>query len=240
MIKKLDIPRFIGHRGLKAYAPENTLASIRKAHELGLTWVELDVMRAKDGEFVIFHDKTLRRTTDGRGSLHRKTGDQLKLLDAGFWFSPKFLYERIPTLKEALTCIIGLGLHVNLELKPRLGHEKKFAEDFLKVMGQSWPQHLPPPLISSFSYRVLKYLSRFQCAYPLAWLLSKWKRRWQRRADELNCVSINLDYILATPDHINAIKQTGRTVLCYTINDLVTAERLFDMGVDGIFTDMKL
>ena len=233
-----EIPKLIGHRGLKAYAPENTLASIRKAHEFGLQWIEVDVMQTKDGKFVLFHDNTLRRTTNGRGSLHKKTYAQLQTLDAGSWFAPEFAQERIPLLSEALECIFNLGLRVNLELKPRRFKEKEFAQEFLEYLQQNWPPQVPPPLISSFSLRTLKYLKKFNCPYPLAWLLSRWKKRWQRRADEIECVSINLEHMLATLERVAEIKNTHRQVLVYTVNDPFVADKLFQMGVDAIFTDV--
>src|SRR5947208_3194593 len=57
-------PTVVAHRGASAYAPENTLASIDKAARLGFQWVENDVQRTKDGELVVIHDDSLKRTTD--------------------------------------------------------------------------------------------------------------------------------------------------------------------------------
>lgn len=57
----------IAHRGASGYAPENTMASFRRAVEMGATEVETDVAFTKDGELVLFHDETLERTTNGAG-----------------------------------------------------------------------------------------------------------------------------------------------------------------------------
>ncbi|MGW3726664.1 glycerophosphodiester phosphodiesterase family protein [Streptomyces sp. NPDC000851] len=57
-------PVVIAHRGASAQAPENTLAAVDKAAELGIQWVENDVQRTKDGELVVIHDDSLQRTTD--------------------------------------------------------------------------------------------------------------------------------------------------------------------------------
>ncbi|MDH3919787.1 MAG: glycerophosphodiester phosphodiesterase family protein, partial [Rhodospirillales bacterium] len=59
----LELPRVMGHRGAAAWAPENTLASIQKAADLGATWVEFDVMLTGDGRPVLFHDDNLKRLT---------------------------------------------------------------------------------------------------------------------------------------------------------------------------------
>lgn len=100
----------IGHRGASAYAPENTLAAIRKAAELGADMVELDVHCCRDGTAIIIHDQEISRTTDGRGSIYDYRVDELKQFDAGDG-------ERIPTLDEAVQCCLGLGLGLYLEVK---------------------------------------------------------------------------------------------------------------------------
>ena len=80
----------IGHRGAAARAPENTLAGLRKAKELGADWVEFDVMLSGDGVPLLIHDETLQRTTTGRGRVARHTADEIRSLDAGRWFGPEF------------------------------------------------------------------------------------------------------------------------------------------------------
>ncbi len=100
----------IGHRGASAYAPENTLASIRKAAELGADMVELDVHCCRDGTPVIIHDQEISRTTDGRGSVYDYLLAELKQFDAGDG-------ETIPTLDEAIQCCLSVGLGLYLEIK---------------------------------------------------------------------------------------------------------------------------
>lgn len=104
----------IAHRGYSSEAPENTLASIRKAAEKGFKYVEFDVQITANGEAILMHDNTIDRTTNG-------TGDTLTTdvtgLDAGSWFSPAFAGEKVPTLREALKLCRQLGLHPYVELK---------------------------------------------------------------------------------------------------------------------------
>ena len=90
----LILPRVIGHRGIAARAPENTLAGFRRAAELGVAWVELDVQLTSDGVPVVFHDDGLERTTDGQGLLIETPLAVLRGLDAGAWFGPAFAGER--------------------------------------------------------------------------------------------------------------------------------------------------
>jgi glycerophosphoryl diester phosphodiesterase len=97
----------VGHRGVKAFAPENTLAAQNIAIAMGARSIEMDVRMTKDGEFVVMHDPLVNRTTNGSGFVSQLTLAEIKALDAGSWFSPDFAGERVPTLREALRNIKG-------------------------------------------------------------------------------------------------------------------------------------
>ena len=90
------------------YAPENTVASFISARGKA-DLMELDAQITSDGQFVVMHDSTVDRTTDGTGAIATNTLAKLKLLDAGSWFAPQFTGERIPTLEEAVQAIIPYG-----------------------------------------------------------------------------------------------------------------------------------
>jgi glycerophosphoryl diester phosphodiesterase len=92
----------IAHRGASGHAPENTVSAILKGIELNSHYIEVDVHMSADGEIVIFHDDTLKRTTNGTGQIKTQNLADLKKLDAGSWFSNKFVGEKIPTLREVL------------------------------------------------------------------------------------------------------------------------------------------
>src|SRR5687767_987448 len=99
----------IGHRGASAYAPEHTFAAYDLALEQGADYIEIDLQMTADGVLVAMHDKTLNRTADApegvperycRGLVSKKTLEQIKMCDAGSWFSPEYAGEQIPTLQE--------------------------------------------------------------------------------------------------------------------------------------------
>ena len=129
-MSQLKIPSVIGHRGAAAFAPENTLESIRTAAEIGAKWVELDVKLTKDSIPIIFHDDTLERTTSGYGPVAEASWNDIKELEAGMWFSEGFTNVSVPTLEDALEEILKLKLGVNLEIKPCPGHEVETARSY--------------------------------------------------------------------------------------------------------------
>src|SRR5207245_7977846 len=87
------LPPVIGHRGAAARAPENTLAGLRCAKELGCAWVEFDVRLTGDGALVLCHDSRLDRTTTGRGRVAAQPLAAIRGCDAGSWFHPDFAGE---------------------------------------------------------------------------------------------------------------------------------------------------
>lgn len=95
------------HRGANALAPENTMASADSALAYGATWVEVDVRVSRDGVLFNLHDETLDRTTNGHGRLADMPSSEVKKLDAGAWFSPKFKGTSVPTIAEMLDHLRG-------------------------------------------------------------------------------------------------------------------------------------
>jgi len=95
-------PWILGHRGAPREAPENTLASLRLALELGLDGVEYDLHACASGEPVLLHDETLDRTTDLHGPVSAAPLSELVHADAGGWFRKRFAGEPVPMLEEAL------------------------------------------------------------------------------------------------------------------------------------------
>ncbi|MCL5269801.1 MAG: hypothetical protein M1457_04435 [bacterium] len=111
--ERIDV---IAHRGASAQAPENTLAAFRLAHEMGADWFELDCQFSRDGHLVVMHDGQLDRTTNGRGPVAARTLAELRRLDAGGWFDPRFAGEPVPTLGEALDFAHGrLGVYIEVK-----------------------------------------------------------------------------------------------------------------------------
>ena len=94
-------PLIVAHRGLLHHAPENTLANFRACLELRIGF-EFDVQRTRDGRLVCIHDDTVDRTTNGTGNVRDLTFEEIRRLDAGDWFGPRFRGEVVPTVAEVL------------------------------------------------------------------------------------------------------------------------------------------
>lgn len=95
------------HRGANALAPENTIASADSALAHGAKWIEVDVRPSKDQVLFNLHDDTLDRTTDGKGRLVDMLAKDVCKLDAGAWFSHKYVGVSVPTIADMLDYLRG-------------------------------------------------------------------------------------------------------------------------------------
>jgi glycerophosphoryl diester phosphodiesterase len=109
--------KVIGHRGASTLAPENTLASFKKAIELGVDKIELDIWNSLDDSLMVIHDQTIDRTTNGTGIVPGMYYSILRHYSAGLWFNTSFAAERIPTLREVLTLAQQNGMPSAPEIK---------------------------------------------------------------------------------------------------------------------------
>lgn len=234
----LKIPKVIGHRGAKAYAPENTLASIETAAELGVEWVELDVKLTKDGVPIIFHDEELDRTTSGTGLVAETNYEDLRDLDAGSWFGDSFSRVRIPTLEEAVDILLKHNLGLNLEIKPCPGREKETAEVALDHLSQYWDER-DNLLISSFQHVSLEAAMDLAPDWARGLLIGgdEMPENWKDLADYLDVKTINLGSRLVTRQVADEIMDLELPLLVYTVNDPVQARQLQKLGVDSFFSD---
>eukprot|EP00892_Ulva_mutabilis_P001345 jgi/Ulvmu1/11210/UM072_0047.1 len=130
----------IAHRGLRSHYPENTMSAFQGALEHGCTHFETDAQLTSDGACIIFHDDSLDRTTNGSGKVAETSAEALSQLDAGAWFSDKFVGERVPSL-EAVLQTVGQRAHIHLELKSSQSQlPQKVAEVIQQNMQPCWQQ----------------------------------------------------------------------------------------------------
>ncbi len=231
------LPRAMAHRGAKAHAPENTLASLRAAADSGVGWVEFDVMLTADGVPVLFHDETLERTTGTPGRMAETSLAALRRLDAGSWFDPAFAGEPVPTLAEALDLLLARGLRPNMEIKPTAGTAAETAEAAVAVLAERWPAAAPPPLISSFETDCLAVAQRRLPGWPRGLIAEGLPADWREQAATLACRSLHLDWQRVDEAVVAAVTGAGYELAVYTVNDPLEARRLIALGVGCIITD---
>lgn len=231
-------PPVIAHRGASGYAPENTLAAFTKAAQLGIRWIEFDVMLSACETPVVFHDDELWRTTKTHGSIADHPYAYLRSLDVGAWFGSIFSGERIPNLEQVLDLMANANLCANLEIKPLPGQDKKTTNRVLETVRAFNPGLIKTILFSSFSLDALQALREQAPEANIGLLMDDCLPDWLQRAEELQCVSVHVSNRVLDEQLTSKIKQSGYQVLCYTVNEAARAKQLFSWGVDAVFSDV--
>jgi len=229
-------PRGIAHRGGGVLAPENTLAGLRMAADLGCKGVEFDVMLSGDGTPVLIHDETLERTTSGRGRV-AETGDaELARLDAGSWHSGRFAGEPVPSFGDAAELCLALGLWANVEIKPSRGHEAETGRKVALEARELW-SGLPPPLLSSFSLEALVAAREAAPELPRGLLVGAPPADWLTRLRQLGCLSLHCSRRYFGRRLLDEARHAEVPLLVYTVNDPEDAMQLLHSGVAAVITD---
>ncbi|RJL21782.1 glycerophosphodiester phosphodiesterase [Bailinhaonella thermotolerans] len=231
----------IGHRGAAGYAPENTLAGIRAARARGADLVELDVQQTRDGRLVLLHDRSLARTTDvervfpGRAPWRVRdfTLAEIRRLDAGSWFSPRYRGERVPTLGEAMAALAGGGTGIMLEIKRPRWHPGIVR----RVAATVAHWHPRPLIVQSFSMRALREFRRLRPDVPAGISGSPAPGRFRALARELEYVGVRRHEV--TPSYVRRAHRAGlRVMLAYTARTPDQARRVARLRLDALITNL--
>jgi len=228
--------RVIAHRGFSSKAPENTLAAVRAAIDVGADMVEIDVTLTADDHVVVFHDETLDRTSDGSGEVFRFTLSELRKLDAGSWFSPAFAGERIPTLDAVLAEVEGRIL-LNVEIKSEAVDRGVVATVASAIRERGMTDQV---VISSFSPAALKEMHGVAPEIRTAVLFNHTLHTGQDAVEIVTGVDasvFNIKRTRLTPKMLQRCHEHGIPVGIYTVNKPRRMRRLVKKGVAAIFTD---
>ena len=245
-------PRWIAHRGAGTLAPENTLAAFRLGASCGYRMFECDVKLSRDGVPFLLHDDTLTRTAHPLSSppnpysqASAVAGDYpwhtLAQLDAGGWHSSAYAAEPLPTLAQIARFCISNGYLLNIEIKPTVGTERRTGEVVAQHAARLWQGEAVPPLLTSFEIAALEGALATQPELPRGLLIhalegQSWAQ-WLGHATRLQCQAIVCKHELWSAESVALAKTAGVRLLSYTVNDGLEAQRLLDLGTDGLITD---
>ena len=238
----INLPKLIGHRGVKNLSPENTIESIKLAKELRLDWVEFDVKVSKDLTPILFHDDCLERIIDVKGKPVEYNYSEIKKFDAGSFFFKNSTNIYIPTLEEVLLLCKNIDMNLNIELKPNKNFEKINVESIAKILVNSnFPHHY---YFSSFDLNSLIMMKELLPFSNYGLLVDKLdsKKNLNEIIDislkyNFFCCGLNFDII--TSEIINKILKNNLLITVYSENNfkLKEANDLWKIGVKSIFID---
>ncbi|MEO9512526.1 MAG: glycerophosphodiester phosphodiesterase family protein [Flavobacteriaceae bacterium] len=220
-------PLVIGHRGAMGHETENTLASVKKAMDLGVDMIEIDVFKIKSGEIVVFHDEQVDRLSNGEGPIEEYTMSEISSLTLEGNHS-------IPTLWDVLE-LIDKKVSLNIELKGEntATDVNIIMENIIQKKG--WESdHF---VISSFKREELRRMREVNMDVKIAILTEEDPTEAIAIAKELNAVAINPDFKMLNKENTLRIHEEGFKIYTWTVNDPGDIQLMKAYGVDGIITN---
>ncbi len=242
-------PVAFAHRGCALDWPENTELAFRSCQSNSEVVIETDVRVTADGQLVLFHDARLDRTTNGHGALAGRSLQQLRHLDAGYWFTRdgiEFPHRgrglRIVTLDELVE--MTPNANYNVELKPgaagvaerfwRWLQRRGLHERFLVASSGH-------PTLSAFrdlsAARVATSASRREVLWFLAATMAGRPARPPVVYQALQLPTRLGSRLLIEQRLLDAARAMGVAVHVWTVNGEAELRRMLELGVDGVMTD---
>ena len=208
------------------------------AFERGANFIEFDVRLSADNALIILHDHSVNRTSNGKGPASKLILEELKRMDFGSWFSPKFKGEKIATLNE-LFQRFGTNIYYDIELKPDRNIERKriLAEKTLDTIHQFGLTD--QVLITSFDRKTLKYIRSINKTIFLGLLLDNRINMLSYKSfiKKYNIDAVVLNHKLIQKRTANSIHSRKKILAAYTVNNPKDSSRCIELNVSCIISD---
>jgi len=211
-----------GHRGAAGLEPENTLRSIRKAIDLGVDRVEIDVRVTRDGRLVVIHDETVDRTTNGHGYVNELTLDEIRKLNAGKG-------EKVPTLEEVLEITRG-RVELQIELKV-----PEATSSTLRLIERENAEG--EVIITSFIHDLLRRVHDFNPELRTGALFFNVEGDICKKALNVYSKAIHVYYRNVDAELVRHAHEMGLEIEVWNPDEPKEMRRMIKLGVDSIGTN---
>lgn len=225
---------YVAHRGASYLAPENTLASIQLAWELGADAAECDVMLSSDGQVLLFHDKNTNKLTGENHVVRDVSWEQLRSLVVipRETNRPEYMNETIPLLKDVLATIPDDRMLV-IEIKT--------GPEIIPYLQRVISDHWKSGKISFISFD-LETICQVKLIYPdlPCYYLSMFKPEFNKHFTavvENGLDGVDLRHNIIDKKLMSRCHEAGLDVWCWTVNDPEIALKMKELGVSAVTTD---
>lgn len=224
----------IAHRGASYDYPENTMLAYRRAIEIGVDYLEVDVQVTRDGEIILMHDETLDRTTNGTGYIHDLPLAQIQQVDAGRG-------ERVPLLGEVIQLARENRIRLCIEIK---GIDANASVEIATVVVPFVRQanFVPFTVITSFFAEAIRRTKTLEPRIaalidpsPQDGSLTPREICEQTLAAYANLISY--DFRFVTPPVAREAELTGLALWPWAPNTAQEISEMLSLSVPGIMTD---
>lgn len=232
------LPAFEGvkisaHRGFSSKAPENTIPAFEQAIDAMADFIELDVQQTKDGELIILHDSNLSRTTGVNKFIWNVTFDEVRSMDAGYWFSDEYAGTQIPTFEEAILLCKG-KVHMNIEIKTN-SHFRDLEEKVVELIQEYELQN--QCVVQSTDIRALKKVKELDPSIRTGIILMGAYGDFEA-SSAIDFFSIRSQFV--NRNMVKSAHTNGKAVYAWTVNTKNEIRRMKVLKVDNIITDRPI
>ena len=219
----------MAHRGAALHAPENTLASVRRAIEDSTDYIEIDVQETADGEVAVFHDSDFMKTARDPLTIWDARRADLEAIDIGSWFDPAYSAERVPTLEEVLGAARGQA-RVVIELK-YYGHDRDLERRVIDIVERTGM--VDQVVVMSLKYDKVQKIRALRPEWTYGLLTSV--NLGDATRFDVDFLAVNA--AAATRGFVERAHRAGLDVYVWTVNDPYLMSAMMSRNVDGIITD---
>lgn len=247
------LPAVVAHRGASAHRAEHTLGAYALALEQGADGLECDVRVTRDGQLVCVHDRTVDRTSTGRGAVSALTTRHLDELDYTSWHAgrPEATGELAPPGVLRLEALLDLltdapqGTRLFVETKHPVRYGGLVEAKLIALLaryGLARPRSKEesPIVVMSFSSSAVRRLHEYAPSLPTVLLfnrLSAGRRRWVVPS-WVDYAGPGIDLLRTAPEFVARVADRGQQTYCWTVDepeDVMLCQRL---GVRYVATNM--
>ncbi len=222
----------MAHRGCSYNSPENTMMAFENAVDSLADYIELDVHETWDGEIVVMHDSSLKRTTGINKKIWSVTYNEIKDLNAGSYFGDDPVYAecRIPTLREVMEYTKG-KIKLNIEIKLS-DNEPELVKKVVELIQEY--EYIDDCYVTSMNYDALKEIKQLDGRIRTGYVLTMAYGNFYN-LDYCDAFSISATYV--NKNMVDAIHNRGKKIFVWTVNSKSVAREMTSIGVDALITD---
>ena len=231
--------KVFAHRGASGDYPENTLLAFKKASELDIHGIELDVHKTKDGQLVVIHDEDIQRTFNGKGLVKDFTLSEIQEFTCRKFEFIENEDCKVPTLQDVFELFKDTDTVINVEAKTDEIHYE-LEKDVLDLINEYNLRNRV--LISSFNHKCLEIFKGLDSNMKYG-ALYEYEEDYAsednivEHAKKLNVYSINMSRELVSKEIVHMAHENDLKVFVYTVNKPNDMRKMIEYKVDGVFSD---
>lgn len=231
----VQLPSIVAHRGASTDRPEHTIGAYELALKEGADGLECDVRLSKDGEIVCVHDRTLARTSNGRGTVSALTLEELRRFDYGSWHGHRQPAELL-LLDQLLELVKGTNVQLFVETK----HPVRYRNEVERKLAEALKRHglTSQIVMMSFSVSAVKAFRDLAPDIRTVLLLDRLGRlRSGALPPFADYTGPGVHLLRNDPGYVDRARRAGHETYVWTVDTAEDVALCRDLGVRYLATN---